>query len=144
MVDGTTGKQFSTEYQPQNRGRKRSVLNKFVKDNGVSIQDVRLVFQNLIVRNLAEVRQLNEQAEDLPAIVGFTVSALLKDYEAGKLDTLNSILDRVWGKPTQQLEIDERCDAIPNDPEWINARLETLKKELEELNGNKAPPALRG
>ena len=130
MVDGNTGKQFSIAYQPANRGRKRSALRKFLKDNGVSLQDVRLVFQNLMVKKMSEVRKLKEEADGLPAIVGFTVAALLRDYEAGKLDTFNSLLDRIWGKPMQQVELGAIRSDIPDDPEKRRRLAEQIEREL--------------
>jgi hypothetical protein len=130
MVDGNSGKQFSSKYQPENRGRKQSALKKYVKDNGVSLQDVRLVFQNLIVKKMSEVKKLKEEADGLPAIIGFTVSALLRDYEAGKLDTFNSLIDRIWGKPMQQVEMSERTLDIPHDPEERRRLAEQIKTEL--------------
>lgn len=145
MVDGTTGKQFSAAYQPRNRGRKASALKKFIKDNGISLQDIRLVFQNLIVKNLADVRKLKDDAEELPSIVGFTVSALLKDYEAGKLDTFNSLLDRIWGKPTQQVEMSGgvRSD-IPSDPEERRAMIAQLEMELGWTRAAQEKPSAQG
>jgi hypothetical protein len=130
MIDGTSGRQFSSAYQPGNRGRKRSALKKFLKDNGVSLQDVRLVFQNIIIKKISETRKLKEEAENLPAMVGFTVSALLRDYEAGKLDTFNSLLDRIWGKPVQQIETGTIHDDLPADPEERRALAERIEKEL--------------
>jgi hypothetical protein len=130
MINGTTGRQFSSTYQPPNHGRKRSALKKYLKDNGVSIQDLRLVFQNLVIKKLSELKTLKEEAEESPAIIGFTVSALLKDYEAGKLDVCNSLLDRVWGKPVQQVEMGAIRNDIPDDPEERRAMAERLRKEL--------------
>jgi hypothetical protein len=130
MINGTTGRQFSSTYQPPSRGRKRSVLKKYLKDNGVSIQDLRLVFQNIIIKRISELETLKEEAKELPAIVGFTVSALLKDYEAGKLDVCNSLLDRIWGKPVQQVEMGAIRDDIPEDPEERRALAERLRREL--------------
>ena len=130
MIDGNTGKQFSSAYQPVNRGRKRSALRKFLKDNGVSLQDVRLVFQYLMVRKMSDVKKLKEDADKLPAIVGFTVSALLKDYEAGKLDTFNSLLDRIWGKPMQQVELGAIQNDIPDNPDERRQLMQQIEKEL--------------
>ena len=130
MIDGSTGKQFSSTYQPANRGRRRSALKKYLKDNVVSIQDVRLVFQNLLVKNLSDLRKLKTEADDLPAIIGFTVSALLRDYEAGKLDTFNSLLDRIWGKPMQQMEFGEIRHDIPDDPEERRRLMKQIEWEI--------------
>jgi hypothetical protein len=130
MIDGTTGRQFSSAYQPPNRGRKRSALKKFLKDNGTSLQDIRLVFQNIMVKKLSELKTLKEEAEGLPAIVGFVSSALLRDYETGKLDTFNSMLDRIWGKPIQQVEMGAIRNDIPDNPEERRALVARIEKEL--------------
>jgi hypothetical protein len=106
------------------------MLRKFIKDNGVSLQDIRLVFQNLMVKKLSEVRTLKAESEELPVVIGFVSSALLKDYEAGKLDVFNSLLDRIWGKPIQQVEMGTMRDDIPADPEERRALAEKLRNEL--------------
>jgi hypothetical protein len=150
VVDDGARTRFNSANQPANRGRKRSTLKKFVKDNGVSIQDVRLVFQNIIVKKLSEVRKLKDDADALPAIVGFTVSALLKDYEGGRLDTFNSLLDRIWGKPLQQVDMSATRGDIPDDPEERRALAEQIRAELtwaepaRESPGKTAVPSSKG
>ena len=135
MIDGTTGKRFSSSYQPVNRGRKRSALKEFLRDNQISLQDIRLLFKNIIVMKMSEIQKLREQALELPAIIGFIVSALLKDYEAGKLDTFNNLLDRIYGKPMQQVELGQVSGSIPDTPEERQALAEKIEKELAELYG---------
>jgi hypothetical protein len=49
--------------------------------------------------------------------VAFTVSALLRDHEMGKLDTVNGLLDRVFGKPLQQVEMGAMRNDIPDAPD---------------------------
>jgi hypothetical protein len=157
VVEEGARTRFTNANQPANRGRKRSALKKFVKDNGISIQDVRLVFQNIIVKKLSEVRKLKDDADELPAIVGFTVSALLKDYDGGKLDTFNILLDRIWGKPLQLLEMSAPGNDIPDDPDERRALAEKLRVELSwayptqaiseparESPGKAAAPPLKG
>jgi hypothetical protein len=73
------------------------MLKDFIKNNGVPLHEARLVFKNLLFMSLAEVQGLCK-SEDLPEFIRVTVTALLRDYKAGKLDTLNFMLDRIWGK----------------------------------------------
>jgi hypothetical protein len=139
MINGTAGRQFSSVYQPPNRGRKRSALKKYLKDNGVSIQDLRLVFQNIVIKKLSELKTLKEEAEELPGVISFTVSALLKDYELGRLDVFNGLLDRIWGKPVQQVEMGAVRNELPDDPEERRAMAERLRNELGLIETSGAP-----
>jgi 3-deoxy-D-manno-octulosonate 8-phosphate phosphatase KdsC-like HAD superfamily phosphatase len=98
---------FSSEYQPANRGRKPSKLKKWIKENGVSKSDYIAIFNNIIAtRTIGELRAMVEgdKKNDLPVIVACCISAFIHDATKGTLVSLNTILDRVMGKPSQTID----------------------------------------
>lgn len=129
---------FSATNQPARRGRIPSKLKKFVKDNRVSKSDVDAIFSNIIFGStLEELQEMVKPGnkEKLPVIVALLISAFIADIKKGTLSEVNTVLDRIYGKATQQLEIGEQKNDIPDDPEERKALAEQLKKEIGAWRG---------
>lgn len=130
---GKYGNKFSSTNQPKNPGRKKSQLKDFVKTCNVSSSDVMKVFQHLIFGSTVEelkelVKPANQGSQ--PVIVILLVKAFLEDMKNGTLREANTVLDRVLGKPVQQLTIENAVSEIPEDPEERRKLTEDLQKEL--------------
>ena len=144
---------FTSEYQPANRGRKPSQLKAWIKENNVSNADFIAIFTTIIATHTLEELEtmVNEKNKPkLPVIVALCISAFLHDMKTGTLTAANSILDRIMGKPTQQINFGGSGGTeLPTDPRERMALAEKLKKELElgkfpteaELEGVKKPAA---
>lgn len=129
---------FSSTNQPARHGRLPSKLKKFVKDNRVSKSDVDAIFSNIIFGStLEELQEMVKpgKKEKLPVIVALLISAFIADIKNGTLHEVNSVLDRIYGKATQQLEIGEQKSDIPDDPEERKALAEQIKKEIGAWRG---------
>jgi len=125
---------FSSTNQPAKRGRIPSKLKKFAKDNAISKSDVDMVFKNLIFwKTIEELQEMIKpgQKEKLPVIVVLLISAFIQDMKSGTLKEVNTVLDRIWGKPMQQVEMSEKRGDIPDDPEERRALIDQIEKELE-------------
>lgn len=130
---GKYGNKFSSTNQPKNPGRKKSQLKDFVKTYNISSSDVIKVFQNLIfVSTVDELKELVKPANQgrQPVIVILLVKAFLEDMKNGTLREANTVLDRILGKPVQQLSIENTVSEIPEDPEERRKLTEDLQKEL--------------
>ena len=130
---GKYGNKFSSTNQPKNPGRKKSQLKDFVKTCNVSSSDVIKVFQYLIFGStVEELKELVKPANQgrQPVIVILLVKAFLEDMKNGTLREVNTVLDRVLGKPVQQLTIENAVSEIPEDPEERRKLTEDLQKEL--------------
>lgn len=130
---GKYGNKFSSTNQPKNPGRKKSQLKDFVKTCNVSSSDVIKVFQNLIFGStVEELKELVKPANQgkQPVIVILCVKAFLEDMKNGTLREVNTVLDRILGKPVQQLSIENTVSEIPEDPEERRKLTEDLQKEL--------------
>ena len=130
---GKYGNKFSSTNQPKNPGRKKSQLKDFIKTYNISSSDVIKVFQNLIlVSTVDELKELVKPANQgsQPVIVILVVKAFLKDMKNGTLREANTIIDRILGKPVQQLTIENAVSEIPEDPEERRKLTEDLQKEL--------------
>ena len=137
VADGAATR-FSSSNQPAKRGRLPSKLKKFVKDNSVSKSDVDAIFSNLIFGStLEELQEMIKPGnkEKLPVIVALLISAFIADIKNGTLHEVNTVLDRIYGKATQQVEVGERRSDIPDDPEERRALAEQLKREIDAWRG---------
>jgi hypothetical protein len=124
---------YSSTNQPQNRGRKPSKLKKWVKEFNVGAADYRAIFNNIIACKTVEELQAmikKGNVEKLPVIVVACAAAVVDDIQHGRLTWTNTVLDRVMGKPMQQIEIGSNRDDIPDDPEDRRALAEALRAEL--------------
>ena len=126
---------FSSSYQPENRGRKPSKLKKWIKENGVSNEDFIAIFKNIIaVHTIEELQNMIEgdNKNKLPVIVALCISAFIHDMKTGTLTAANSVLDRIMGKPTQQINLGGSGGTeLPPSPEERRELAEVLRKELE-------------
>lgn len=130
--------QFSKNRQPKNNGRRKSNLKHFIKQYSVSKTDVDSIFQNLIFNSsLEQLEELvkPENKSKQPVIVVLLVGAFLKDIEKGTLSEVNTVLDRIYGKATQQVKVGEKQSDIPEDPEERRALAEQIKKEIGAWRG---------
>ena len=122
-------KQFTSENQPANKGRKPSLLREYIKDNGVSIQDVRLVFKNIVFEKTKEELEELLTDESQPMLVRTIISAYMKDFESGRIDIINSILDRVFGKAEQSVQVTGLLETSALTPDERKARIAELEKK---------------
>lgn len=103
-IDGVGGKQFSSTYQPKKNGRKPSHLKKWIKENNVGTQDIRLLFSQIIagVKTLDDMRDLLKDPST-PPIILFPLKAMLDDFRKGNISTLTWLTEYAFGKPQQEI-----------------------------------------
>lgn len=129
---------FTSANQPARRGRLPSKLKKFVKDNSVSKSDVDAIFSNIIFGStLEELQDMVKPGnkEKLPVIVALLISAFIADIKNGTLHEVNTVLDRIYGKATQQVEVGEKKSDIPDDPEERRILAEQIRQEIGAWRG---------
>lgn len=129
---------FTSANQPARRGRLPSKLKKFVKDNSVSKSDVDAIFSNIIFGStLEELQDMVKPGnkEKLPVIVALLISAFIADIKNGTLHEVNTVLDRIYGKATQQVEVGEKKSDIPDDPEERRILADQIRQEIGAWRG---------
>jgi hypothetical protein len=126
--------QFSSTRQPENCGRKPSKLKKWIKGNGVSKEDFIAIFKNIIALHTLEELQAMVEGDNknkLPVIVALCISAFIHDMKTGTLTAANSILDRIIGRPTQQVILGSGYHTeLPTELEERRVLAEKLRNEL--------------
>jgi len=133
---------FSSEYQPANRGRKPSKLKSWIKENNVSNDDFIAIFKTIIATHTLDELEIMVNKKNkgkLPVIIALCISAFLHDMRTGTLTGTNSILDRIMGKPTQQ--INHGINTVPEESLYM---LNTIFSEKPKtINKPKGKPSER-
>lgn len=121
---------FSSTNQPEKRGRLPSKLKKYAKDNAVSKTDLDFIFKNVIFgKTLDELQEMikPENKGKLPLIVVGLIASCIHDVQHGTMKEMNNHIDRLWGKPAQQIDLTVPRTTIPDTPEeraWLMAQIE--------------------
>lgn len=119
------GNRFSSDNQPKNSGRKPSVY-KYIKDitgkkvaPEMSKEDYYKVIRFLMESTPETLKGLVENKDGTlnkktPVWVLNVVSAINADIRYGRTYTVDSLFDRVFGKPTQQIESEVNAQVTNN------------------------------
>jgi hypothetical protein len=124
--------QFSSDNQPENRGRKHSVL-KFIKDSGLSITDIKRLLGSLIwdydSKELSAL--LKDKENPVPMGMALVLGALTEDLKNKNLTNFERLMDRAFGKSTQGMDIrtSGTLEIISMTSEKRKKRIEALLKE---------------
>lgn len=150
------GNRFTSENQPPNRGRKPKVY-KYLKEtigervgHELEEQDFQDIMQALLELPPAKLQALVKSTEidpntgkpkpnpNTPAWIQILVSHINSCIRYGKVDALDFVLDRVFGKPKETIEgnIDSTVSKMPTDLSMLsteellqyNALLEKIER----------------
>jgi len=126
------GKRFSKTYKPARTGRRKDYLKEFIDENRTSINDLKIIFENLFLdHSFADLEKIFDKGkETLPAGLALLIKGMQMDLKRGSVATLNSIIDRVYGKAIQQVNLVDKKNDIPDDPAERKALMEQIEKEL--------------
>jgi hypothetical protein len=142
IAEAGKGTQFSKTHRPKNPGRKPSKLKKWIKDYSLSKADVEGLLTNfLFAKDLGEIEEIvntKKLRDKLPAAIGFQLQILVNQAKKGDGRHLENIYYMLVGKPVQQIDLSEKSNDIPSDPEERRALVEQIEKELG-LNNPPAP-----
>ena len=130
---------FDSTHQPEKNGRKPSALNAFIRDSGISIDDVRRVMKNVIFEKNQDELQSLLTDKSQPMLVRLLVKAFLTDFSNGRLDNIEKLLDRIYGKSTQITEVSASVNSANVDSSLVpdDVKKKILEKYLSENNGEK-------
>jgi hypothetical protein len=110
---------FSSTNQPANRGRKPSVVAKYIKDNGVAMSDIKALITSLLFaydkNDIAAL--LNNKKESVPIGISLILKAIITDLQKGSMANLDKLLDRACGKPGQTIDVtaDTNIQLLPDE-----------------------------
>ncbi|MBQ7774514.1 MAG: hypothetical protein IJ379_01205 [Lachnospiraceae bacterium] len=144
------GNRFTSENQPQNRGRKPSLYKKLKALTGKKVgyelekEDYFNVIRWIMEQNTSTLEVLIKGADgkpnkDTPLWLINIISAINTDIRYGRTSTVEMIFDRVFGKATQPIEGDINAQVTNNSVNLSALTTEELLQYnalLEKIKGN--------
>ena len=126
------GKRFSKSYKPANTGRRKDYLKEFMDNSRLSLSDLKIILEGIVLdHSFGDLKKILAKGEKtLPAATAAFIKGLIKELEKGRVDILNSMLDRIYGKPVQSVEMNATATIAS-----ISMTPEDRKKRIEELLG---------
>jgi hypothetical protein len=119
------GNRFSSTNQPANRGRKPSILKGLIKKYDLSKSDVDAIIQNLLfdhtVGELEKIAGDKKQRNALPAFAAYFMNLIEISTSKGDSRALAYFLDRLHGKPKENIDFRGNMDIGPDTLEKLNA-----------------------
>jgi hypothetical protein len=134
------GKKFSKENQPENNGRRPNVLDKYIKVDKLSHDDLRALISSLAIYNADEIKQILNDKKDKPPIATVLIlKAIMSDMEKGNIDNFEKLAARAYGKPLQPLDIPpETLSRLSMTPEERKKRIDELLKKRGDKSSGKS------
>lgn len=118
------GNRFTSENQPKKNGRKPSMYKQLKELTGkkvdyeLSKEDYYKTIRFLLERSKGELNKImadaNREDSTTPIWVCNIISAIFTDIRYGRTYTVDSLFDRVFGKPTQQIESEVNAQITNN------------------------------
>ena len=137
-------KPFTSERQPAKRGRKPSVLKKYIKDNDINREDVALMIKNVLFSKsydeLVDILQDPKQ----PMIIRLFIKSYLNDFKKGSLINLQYLLDRAFGNPKQEIEVSGNINVDQMSYEEREAKIREYIEGYMQRGADAAPGQDRG
>jgi hypothetical protein len=129
---------FSKENQPkgENRGRRKDRYKQLQKEYQLSKKDHDAVLHHLcsLKRNVL-VEIANDPEEEI--IIGSYARSLIKDYEDGNTGAIDKIVDRLFGRPVEKVETDDKTDYTKQIKKLADIRTKVLTASKTPLTENK-------
>jgi hypothetical protein len=122
------GKRFSSDHQPDIRGKRKNRLREFIDDERISIDELRAILEGFLTNySFAEIEQMFKDGYDeLPVFVTMFFKALIADIKKGSLEAVMIIMDRVYGKATQPTSLE-----VHDVPEDAKKRMAAIFEEAK-------------
>ena len=104
---------------------------KYIRENRVSLDDIRALISSILVYDPDEIQAMLKDEKNKPPIgMILLLKAMMTDMNKGDLTNWEKLMDRVHGKPTNNVSIASGTKEIPDDPYERRALAESLRKEL--------------
>ena len=123
---------FTSSNQPKNNGRKPSQLKRYIKDNNLGIEDVRLIMKFMLTKTEAELEEIQDDVSR-PMMVRTIVRAYLHDYECKNMQTLDVMLNRIFGFAKQEIDQNVKVE-MTNKYDFSKLSTEELEAMQSAIN----------
>jgi hypothetical protein len=96
--------QFSSTNPAKNPGRRPNVFAKYIRENRVSLDDIRALISSMLGYDAAEIQAILKNKVDKPPMgIILLFKAITADMEKGEITNLEKLMDRAYGKPEKTI-----------------------------------------
>jgi len=96
--------QFSSTNQPKNPGRRPNVFAKYIREERVSLDDIRALIASLITYNADEIDAILKDKKNKPPVaIIIMLKAMVADMKKGDTSNFDKLSDRAYGKPEKTI-----------------------------------------
>ena len=132
--------QFSSTNQPASSGRRPSVFAKYIRENRVSLDDIRALISSMLGYDAEEIKAILKNKIDKPPVgIILLFKAITADMNKGEITNLEKLMDRAFGKPEKT--VNHEIGAI--SPETL-ATLNEVFAEKQERKKSKRKTKVNG
>ena len=100
IVEDGKKTRFSSTRQPPTTGRRPNVYAKYVKEERVSLDDQKALFESILAYKPDVLKDFLKDEKDKPPIgVLLLLNAIKSDISKGEIFNYEKLMDRTFGKP---------------------------------------------
>jgi tRNA A37 N6-isopentenylltransferase MiaA len=109
MSKNIEGQGFHTNPERINKNGRPKKFVSLMKEHGYKLSEINDTIQNMMAMNLDEIKEIFIDKES--TILEKTIAnAIKKSIDKGSLDSLETLITRVYGKPTEQSNMNIKSD----------------------------------
>jgi hypothetical protein len=98
--------QFSSTNQPENSGRRPSVFAKYIRENRVSLDDIRALISSMLGYDAEEIKAILKDKLNKPPIgIILLFNAIMADLDKKEITNYEKLVDRAFGKPDKTIKV---------------------------------------
>jgi Glu-tRNA(Gln) amidotransferase subunit E-like FAD-binding protein len=105
-------------------GRPKKLVSQLMLNRKFSMSQINDIIQQLVGCEESELTKIVE-AENATIIEKTVAQALLKSLQRGTLDSIETLLNRIYGKPQESMDITTKGDKVDN-----KIQIEIIKKQI--------------
>jgi hypothetical protein len=139
MANEKNLKKFTSEYQPENRGRKKNIYTQLQASN-LTKTDIINLFRFVLEQSPQQLKEDYDkiktiekikESDNKPILYYNLVAAIFRDLKKGSLTNIMSILTRWLGHPQQTIGISGDIDINKFDIELTSKERQDYKERMK-------------
>ena len=120
--------QFSSTHQPENSGRRPSVFAKYIRENRVSLDDIRALISSMLAYDAEEIQAILKDKVNKPPIgLILLFNAIMADFKKKEITNYKMLVEQAFGKPDKTIKV-----GISEIPAETMSKLNMIFSEKEE------------
>jgi len=113
------------------KGRAPKYITTITDNTGYRNSEIADCMKSMLKMNIGEISEI-QKSESTPILENLVASAIIGDIQKMELRNLDSILNRCYGKPKEQIEIDDNTNPYNLQPSILAAAIIMNERQLKD------------